>query len=409
MNKFQNNSFGIQIMAILFFVIIFSTLNSNATITSSGGTIQLDNAVYPVPTESKDLKVSVRIFDSDFNIASDGTDQIAQDVNEEPGVGPVKISVTRGEEVVLGYAGGSSSNNGNLDSKPIAKTPSEKSEIRQFGPIREISPESGIFEFEFTIKSIDGPESSKCPITETAQFRFDDTIGPSRHCILEGDVLLVQYTDPRDSSGEPRTVTTSSTFSVTQQLVPGGSSSDKLTVSGVFRIGHPITLLLYDSNLNLDSDKAESYTLDLIRFQSDKVKVTLGPQGGVQDAFDPKPSALRETGDNTGIFYTVIELPRTLKGQTIQVNEKIEFEYTQRGLGALLVARPGTLDTQTIYLPSESSPLPEKQLTPEKIDAEKTCKAGFVKMIKSSNGSFACVKPSTSQVLIERGWGTLIN
>jgi len=406
--KFQNNSFGIPIFAILFFVIIFSTLNSNATITSSGGTIQLDNAVYPVPTESKDLKVSIRIFDSDFNIASDGTDQIAQDVNGQPGVGPVKISVIRGEEVVLGYAGGSSSNNGNLDSKPIAQTPSEKSEIRQFGPIKEISPESGIFEFEFTIKSIDGPESSKCPITETAQFRFDDTVGPSKHCILEGDVLLVQYTDPTDSSGEPRTVTTSSTFSVTQQVVPSGTSSDKLTVSGVFRIGHPITLLLYDSNLNFDSDKAESYSLDLIMFQSDKVKVTLGPQGGVQDAFDPKPSALRETGDNTGIFYTVIELPRTLKGQTIQVNEKIEFEYTQRGLGALLVARPGTLESQTNYFPSESLPIPEKQLTVEKSDTEKTCKAGFVQMIKSSSGAKVCVKPLTGTKLVERGWGTLV-
>ena len=410
MNQLQKSSIRIVVFGLLFFVLYIGISNSSAsTITSSVGKIQLDNSVYPIPTESNDLKVSVRIFDSDFNISSDGIDQIAQDVNGEPGVGPVKISVMRGEEVVLGYAGGSSSNNGNLDSKPIAKTSTEKAGIRQIGPIKEISPESGIFEFDFTIKSIDGPESSKCPISETAQFRFDDTVGTSRHCILEGDVLLVEYTDPTDSSGEARTVTTSSKFSVTHLVVPSGSSSDKITVSGVFRIGHPITLLLYDSNLNFDSEKAESYSLDLIEFQSDKVKVTLGPQGGVQNAFDPKPSALRETGDNTGIFYTVIELPRTLKGQTIQVNEKIEFEYTQRGLGASLIARPGTLESQSNYFTSEPSSIPEKQPSPEKSDIEKTCQTGFVQMIKSTSGTKVCVKPETSTKLVQRGWGTLVN
>jgi hypothetical protein len=406
-NLLQKNSFRIAVIGLLFFVLYIGTQTSIAsTITSSGGTIQLDNSIYPIPSDTKDLKVSVRIIDSDFDISSDGIDEISQDVSNEPGVGPVKISIRRGEEVVLGYAGGKSVNNGKLDSSPLAKTSLEKAAIRQFGPIKETSPQSGIFEFEFTIKSIDGPQSPKCPVTNSAQNRFDDTVGPSRHCILEGDVLLVQYTDPTDNSGQQRKVSTSGTFSLSKKI-SSSSSSEKQTVSGIFRIGHPITLLLYDTNLNLDSDKAESYSLDLIEFRSDKVKTTLGPKGGVQNAFDPKPSVLRETGENTGIFYTVIELPRTLKGQTIQVNEKIEFEYIQRGLGASLVVRPGTLDSQTNYFPSET--LPEKQLTPENSDAEKTCKAGFIQMMKSTSGAKVCVKPETGTKLVQRGWGTLVN
>jgi len=109
-----------------------------------------------------------------------------------------------------------------------------------------------------------------------------------------------------------------------------------------FGIGKPLTLILFDSNLNFDSDKTETHTLDLIRFQSDNIRTTLGPKGGVQDAFNPKPSALKETGDNTGIFYTVIEIPRMVKGEKIDFGEKIEFKYTQRGTGAKIVAKPGT-------------------------------------------------------------------
>ncbi len=101
--------------------------------------------------------------------------------------------------------------------------------------------------------------------------------------------------------------------------------------SNTYRIGHPLTLFLYEPDLNLDSDQSESYSLDLIIFRSEKVEITMGPKGGNQDAFNPKPSVLRETDDNSGLFYTVIEIPRTLNGQTIKFGEKIEFEYVDFG------------------------------------------------------------------------------
>ena len=401
-----NSCFSVFLVILLSLTLFVSPpiVNGEAEIKGHSATIGLDKSTYPIPVESNELKISIRIFDPDFNTSPTGIDQIAQDVSGESGVGPVKISIMRGESVVLGYAGGKSSNSGQLDSEPIADLPSEKSQIRQFGPITETSPTFGIFEFDVSIKNTDGPESSKCQVSSEAQIRFDDSSASSRHCILQGDVFLVEYTDPTDASGNSRKVTASAAFSVLNSPPSLGSSSEKIATSKTVRIGHPLTLLLYDSNLNLDSDRAESYTLDLIQFESENIRTTLGPSGGVQNEFNPQPSALRETGDNTGIFYTVIEIPRTVNGQRIDVDEKIEFEYTQRGLGAFLVVYQDTFSPDMVNLPKNSVNLPlnEENLRSKQL-VEIVCKEGFVKIFKH-DGSPACVKPKTAEKLLERGW-----
>ncbi len=380
----------------------FSNVYGDTEIKGNSGVVMFNENTYPIPEESQVLKISIRIFDSDFNLSPSGIDAISQDLPDEPGVGPIKISIIRGDSVVLGYAGGPSSNNGELDSKPIEVLPSEKSQIKQLGPIFETSPTSGIFEFEVVITNIDGPESSKCPVSPEAHLRFDDSTELSRHCILQGDVLLVEFTDPSDVSGNPRTVTDSAIFTVLNPY-PSGSGSEKVTASKTVRIGHPLTLLLYDSNLNLDNERAETYTLDLIQFESKNIRTTLGPAGGVQSQFNPQPSALRETGDDSGIFYTVIEVPRTINGKRIDVNEKIEFEYIQRGLGAFLAIHQGTYSSQLT---------PDKQTESFSINVENFslpqfddifCKELHVKIYKYDN-SPACVKPKTAEKLIERGW-----
>ena len=401
------NSFSsgfIVILLSLTLLVSAPIVNGDAEIKGHSATIGLDKSTYTIPDESNELKISIRIFDPDFNTSPTGIDQIAQDISGESGVGPVRISIMRGESVVLGYAGGKSSNSGQLDSEPIADLPSEKSQIRQFGPIPEISPTSGIFEFDVSIKNIDGPESSKCQVSSESQIRFDDSSASSRHCILQGDVLLVEYTDATDASGNSRKVTVSATFSVLNSPQSLGSSSEKIATSKTVRIGHPLTLLLYDSNLNLDSDRAESYTLDLIQFESENIRTTLGPSGGVQNEFNPQPSALRETGDNTGIFYTVIEIPRTVNGQFIDVDETIEFEYTQRGLGAFLVVYQDTFSPDMVNMQKNSVNLPlnEENLRSKQL-VEIVCKEGFVKIFKH-DGSPACVKPKTAEKLLERGW-----
>jgi hypothetical protein len=374
-----------------------------AEIKSQSANVQLDQTVYSIPTKSEDLKISIRIMDPDFNTSQDGIDEISQDLLGEPGVGPVKISIVRGDSVVLGYAGGQSSNGGPLDSKPLAVTPLEKSQIRQFGSITETSPSSGIFEFDFSIKNTDGPESSKCPALGAAQNRFDDSNEFSQNCILEGDVLLVEYTDPTDVSGNSRSVTASATFSISSQSQNYGSGSEKITITKNVRIGHPLTILLYDNNLNLDSSRAETYSLDLIQFESDNIRTTLGPAGGVQQEFNPQPSALRETGDNTGLFYSVIEVPRKINGKVIEVNEKIEFEYTQRGLGAFMVIQQGAFSPEMTDMIKSSGSTLENEKNSVKQTIEKICKPGFVKIFKP-DGSPICVKSKTAEKLVERGW-----
>ena len=374
-----------------------------AEVEGNTGIITLDRSTYTIPTESGSVKISIIISDPDFNKSASGADKIAEDIPGEPGVGPIKISINRGDRTILGYAGSASSNDGPLDSSPIEESALEKSQIKQLGPIAETSPASGIFQFDITIKNTDGPESSKCPaLGISSQDRFDDSNEFSRHCILEGDVLLVEYTDPSDSSGNPRTVTSSATFSVLSSAQPYGSSSEKISATKTIRIGHPLTLLLYDSNLNFDSDKAETYSLDLIQFESENIRTTLGPLGGVQSEFDPKPSGLRETGENTGIFYTVIEVPRTIDGKLVNVGEKIEFEYTQRGLGAFLVVHQEDYSPRLAQVSSNAAEQTENKNSSIET-TEKICRPGFMKIFKHT-GTPACVTPSTAEKLLERGW-----
>jgi hypothetical protein len=71
----------------------------------------------------------------------------------------------------------------------------------------------------------------------------------------------------------------------------------------------------------------------LIEWDSDAAETSMGPLGitGAAAAFDPEPSAFRETGDSTGIFQVVIEIPDTLNSNLLDRGEKIDLEYTDWG------------------------------------------------------------------------------
>ena len=212
--------------------------------------------------------------------------------------------------------------------------------VRDFGPIEEIAPDAGIFELDLTIKYTDGPADSLCP--ETANFepldgsngsselnRFNQASGSNEnYCILQGDILQVEYEDPTDASGDRNTVTDSATF----DLRNGVLQSDK----SVYIIGSDIILTLIEPDLDLDNDTAETWDLDLIEWDSDAATITMGdaedsPNNGVSAAFDPEPSNFRETGDSTGIFQIVIETPEVLEGDRLERGEEIILEYTDWG------------------------------------------------------------------------------
>ena len=211
--------------------------------------------------------------------------------------------------------------------------------VREFGPIEEIAPDAGIFELDFTIRYTDGPADSQCP--ETDDFTPLDGTSPSgdnpeiqrftensasgeNFCILQGDILQVEYEDPTDASGDKNTVTDSATF----DLRNGVLQSDK----SVYIIGSDIILTLIEPDLDLDNDTAETWDLDLIEWDSDAATITMGnaeAEEGV--AFDPEPDAFRETGDSTGIFQIVIETPEILEGDRLERGEEIILEYTDWG------------------------------------------------------------------------------
>jgi hypothetical protein len=293
------------------------------------------------------LTLHIDVNDPDFDVSASGEDTIGQNSTDAKGNflarGPVKVSIIRGtNSVILGYAGGDTANNGRI----FVGTPNADTfyAIRQLGPITETAPSSGIFEFKLGIQYTDGPASPICPATDLPGGGYNSLVTPGtlgafntrflnpadptnaaglKYCILQGDVIQVEYTDPSDASGKQRIVTDSATF----DLRNGALQSDK----SVYIIGSDMILTLIDPDLDRDSHDAETYSLDLIEWDSAALRLTMGALGGSGDAFRPEPKDFRETGKNTGIFQSVIEIPRKLGGKDLNRGEEIVLEYTDWG------------------------------------------------------------------------------
>ena len=280
-----------------------------------------------------DVTVHIRVSDDNFDVSSQNEDKINQDVAGKK-VGPLKISISRNSQIMtLAYAGGSTPNQNGL----IDINNNNPNDTRQMGPISEVSPDSGIFEIDLAIRYTDGPHDPKCPATAvfTSLNDDDDTLQDSEvsrfdepsadkenYCILKGDVLTVEYYYI-DESGNSRVASDSATF----QLRDGILESDK----DVYIIGSDMILTLTDPDLDLDNDVAETYSLDLIEWDSAAATLTMGELGGDIPAFDPEPSHFRETGDSTGIFQIVIEIPEELHDEHLERGEEVVLEYTDWG------------------------------------------------------------------------------
>ena len=141
---------------------------------------------------------------------------------------------------------------------------------------------------------------------ETDRFATAATSGD--YCLLQGDVLTVEYTDQNDASGNSAVAYDSATFDLRNGVI----QTDK----SVYIIGSDIIMTLIEPDLDLESDESETWDLDLIEWDSDAFRPTQWVMlGGAAASFDPEPSDFRETGDSTGIFQIVIETPSaTLSG-----------------------------------------------------------------------------------------------
>ncbi|TLX96433.1 MAG: hypothetical protein E6K91_00110 [Thaumarchaeota archaeon] len=362
-------------------------VSDNAGIRGNTGSIKLDKAVYPVPfgtvgatlltgdfekdanldslngvfplhrdqvgktdgtggivsgnvLASGDIVVHVRVNDRDYDTSAAGTDHIATgafDANH----GPVAIQISRqGQSMLLASAGSLATQTGvivNLPSTSLPKTGSATwAKVRDLGPMTEIAPDAGIFQADLPIKLTDGPAGADCAtdgnfkaINGSSGFftdplvRFDKAPANGNYCVRQGDVLTVTYFDQNDASGNTQTVTDSSTF----DLRNGVLQSDK----SVYIIGSDMILTLVEPDLNLDSQTAETAPLDLIEWDSHAFKGTMGPLGGSSAAFDAKPSTFVETGKDTGIFQSVIKIPKKLGSTLLERGEQIHLEYTDWG------------------------------------------------------------------------------
>jgi len=275
--------------------------------------------------------------------------------------GPVAVQITRqGQSMLLATAGGPATAGGRIvnlggNSLPVAGD-AVYSQVRELGPMTEIAPDAGIFQADLPIKLTDGPAGNDCPkvnnwdgsINGTTGFttkqnsRFDVNATSGNYCVRQGDVLTVTYTDTNDASGHSQTVTDSSTF----DLRNGVLQSDK----SVYIIGSDMILTLVEPDFNLDSQTADTLPLDLIEWDSHAFKNTMGQLGGQASAFDAKPSTFVETGKDTGIFQSVIKIPKTLNGNLLERGEQIHLEYTDWGPAGSKTVGANNQDIQlTIY------------------------------------------------------------
>jgi hypothetical protein len=287
-------------------------VGAGAAVNANTGSVSFDRTVYPVPwgnvTDSTngnltfdyhasatdnastnralaqgDVVVHVRVTDADYNVSASGEDTINDTT--------VIVKLERGSNSTIVATVGDSTN-----------------------PMTEVSPDSGVFEYDVTVDYNDGVNNN-CPTPFTG----------GQGCVLQGDIITVEYTDLTDASGQSQTVTDSATF----DLRNGVLQSDK----SVYLVGSDMILTLIEPDFDRDNDGAESYSLDLIEWDSDAATTTMGDYGvsGAAAAFDPEPSSFRETGDSTGIFQVVIEIPETLNSQKLDRGEKIDLEYTDWG------------------------------------------------------------------------------
>ena len=280
-----------------------------------------------------DLIVYVTVTDPDFDVSASGRDSIAippcfelSDNWKEDNPEDRRNNECRengGENNADGFTD-------MVDRSPVTVSVlrgSDHVEVARIGgadsPIDEIAPGAGIFESSIPLTYQDGPESSLCPESDIDAYPDEDGDRNEANCILQGDILTVEYRDPTDASGQPNTVTDSATF----DLRNGVLQSDK----SVYIIGSDMILTLIEPDLDLDSSQNETYDLDLIKWSSSAATLTMGNADGAINDFDPEPLSFRETGPSTGIFQIVVEIPQALDGDSLQRGEEIDLEYTDWG------------------------------------------------------------------------------
>jgi len=301
-----------------------------ATVTSNSGAISFDRSVYPVPFGTKDLRsgdnsgttntaagnvtMTIAVTDADF-----GGDLL--NVTNANVAGTILVKLIEGATTSTCFSAGSES----AETTDRWKTTTT---IQELGPLSATEIGSEVFEVSFTVSEV-------------------QDCGANMRTITSGDVFQVQYEDSADDAGATTTVYDSSTF----DLRTGSLSIDK----DVYVLGSDMVITLTDPDLNLDAGSTESYSLNLIEWDSDADSSEL-----LDDAenFSASPSNLQETGDDTGVFQTVVTLPSASLypgGDTantavsIDYGEEVTLTYVDVGISGQDSTEDDVLDVEAYF------------------------------------------------------------
>ena len=247
------------------------------------------------------VTVHIVIVDNEYDLTP-GNDVIREDVRDldgdgVPDAGPVKISITRGtEEFLVGYAGGTMSETVNGTSHFGALTEDDHSEFITYIEIRYNM----------------GPPSNKCPGPET-----------ENNCILQGDMLVVDYLDQVDSQGSINTVSDTAAFALFNGIV----QTDK----SIYDTGESMIFTIIDPDLNLDHEDVDVVILDIIGWNSDQHTTTLDNSAFYGDPINDYTSLiLRETNDSSSVFQAVLVVPSEINGIPLEKGT-VTLEYIDWG------------------------------------------------------------------------------
>ena len=291
-----------------------------ATISSNDGSISFDRSVYPVPWTANDLSTG------------DATTTTA--TQTEAGAVTAWITVSDVDETNDTLTTGTSTAAGTIlithtnstGSVTVATAGSIRSYdatagtiATELGPLSELSIGASEFEVSLTL-------------SETMGY------GDGSVTIQAGDVITARYVDTADNTGSTSTFYDSSTF----DLRTGTLSVDK----DVYVMGSDMVVTITDPDLNLDSTSMESYAMSIIEWDSSADSSELLSQS----SFSSNPSLIEETGEDTGVFQTVVTLPESTVGSgTPEYGESVTLTYVDVGLNGEDTVGGDTLDVETTF------------------------------------------------------------
>jgi len=184
----------------------------------------------------------------------------------------------------------------------------------------EVVQTEGLIEFTINGISIEGPEKMIETGPNTGQFyiklELPETINGRQ--LSQDDIVLIEYLDKSDYSGEERVLVKSVPLTKTFAKVE--------TIGGGSRIGHEFIVRIYEPDANRDSKNEDKIPLRELEYRGDGgIRVTLD-----NPKFYANSAYLLETGPNSNIFEVQIKIPRQLDGKTIHIGDEYEIRYIDK-------------------------------------------------------------------------------